>query len=371
MAERDYYEVLGVDRAASADTIKKAYRKLALQYHPDRNPDNAEAEEKFKEAAEAYAVLSDAEKRSVYDRYGKDGLRGQGGFGSVDDIFQNISEIFGFDFFGGGGGGPRRGRRGPQSGSSVTIPLTIEFNEAIFGTERVLQVPVRKACATCEGSGAATGSGPTACATCAGRGRVQHSQGFFSLSTTCPRCRGAGQIIEKPCSACSGSGMEEVVSEVKLKVPPGVDNGTQLRLRGQGDYSPSDGGPRGDLFVELSVLPSETFERRGPHLLTRVELSFVQAALGCEVDIPTPDGSFKHTVEAGTQPNTQVVFEGRGVPVPGRGGRSGDLVVNLEVRIPEKLDGKQRDLLEEYAEHSGIEVKHKKGLFGKRRRSKA
>jgi len=366
MTDTEYYDILGIERTAGDAEIKKAYRKQALKYHPDRNQGDSEAEERFKQCAEAYGVLSDPDKRALYDRYGKEGLKGQGaGFGSVDDIFQNISEIFGFDFFGGGGG--RRRRRGPAPGSNVTIGLTLEFEEAIFGTEKVMEVPVHHKCEACEGSGAASGSGASACGTCAGRGRVQHNQGFFSLSTTCPQCRGAGKVIENPCDDCGGSGMGQVHSEVKLKVPPGVDHGTQLRLRGQGDYSVTEGAPRGDLFVELSVLPSEVFQRRGPHLITVVPVSFVQAALGCELTIPTVDGDIEQAIEPGTQPGTQLLLEGRGVPV--RSGRRGDLVVQLDVQIPTELDDRQRELLKEYAEHSGIDfAPPKKGLFGKKKK---
>ncbi|MCA9565494.1 MAG: molecular chaperone DnaJ, partial [Myxococcales bacterium] len=314
--ERDYYEILGVPRDADAAALKKAYRKLAMQYHPDRNAGDSEAEEKFKECGEAYAVLSDSEKRALYDRFGKDGLRAGGmgsGFG-VEDIFEQFGDIFGFgDFFGFG----RRQRRGPSPGKDSAIELTIEFDESVHGVEKEITFPVEKVCGSCEGSGAAEGSKPATCSTCGGNGRVQHSQGFFSVATTCPRCRGAGKVIENPCKDCKGQGAVRDTETGTVKIPAGIDNGNRLRYRGRGCESP-DGGPRGDLYVRVNVLPSDTFERQGPHLVARVPISFVQAALGCELELPLVDGTKKETIKAGTQPGTQILLKGEGMPA-GRG----------------------------------------------------
>jgi molecular chaperone DnaJ len=363
--KRDYYEVLGVPRDASQTAIKKAYRKKAMQYHPDRNPGDQEAEDRFKEAAEAYEVLSTPEQRETYDRFGHEGLRGQTGGFSVEDIFAQFSDMFGFgDVFGLGGG---RRRRGPRPGADVSIEVTVEFEDVVTGTEKPTTVPVRIACETCGGSGAADGAGSTTCKTCGGRGQVHHSQGFFSVATTCPRCRGQGQVIEDPCATCKGHGFDTTEREVNIKIPMGVDTGTRIRYRGAGDASRS-GGPPGDLYVRINVLPSDTFERHGSHLLTVVELSFVQAALGCEIEIPTTDGTRSHTLKQGTQPGTQIILRGEGMPSR-RGGRRGDLIVTLNVEIPEKLDARQRELLEEYAAHSGLEIRKrsKSGIFERMR----
>ena len=361
--KRDYYEILGVNQRAGKDDLKRAYRKMAMKYHPDRNPDDAAAEEKFKEATEAYSVLSDDQKRATYDQFGHEGLQGAGvgsGFG-FEDIFSQFSDIFGFgDLFG------RRRRRGPAPGSSVSIEMTIEFSEAIHGADKTIEVPINKRCDSCEGSGAEPGTDVGRCPICSGRGQVHHTQGFFSVATTCPKCQGQGQVIENPCEACHGRGVEQSTHEVKLVIPSGVDTGTRLRLRGQGDASTS-GGPRGDLYVDLNVLPSDVFERRGRHLITEVPISFVQAALGCEVEIPTVDGTRAYSVKPGTQPGTQVMFKGDGVP-DRRGYDNGDLVAIIAVEIPTELDSQERELLQAYADHSGIDVKKSKpGLFDRLR----
>jgi molecular chaperone DnaJ len=366
MTKRDYYEVLGVSRNADEREIKRAYRELAKRYHPDRNAGDQQAEEKFKEAAEAYEVLKDPEKRATYDRFGHEGLRGAGfggGF-SVDDIFSRFGDIFGFgDFFGGGR------RRGPTAGEDVSIELTLDFMESVRGVEKTIKLRVQHACDTCGGSGAASGTQPVTCTACGGTGQIRHSQGFFTVARTCPRCHGEGRTIEKPCPDCRGHGLMPQTVEVEVRIPAGVETGTRLRLRGKGDAS-AEGGPPGDLYIALNVLPSETFERRGPHLLTTVHLSFVQAALGCEIEIPTVDGTERYTVKAGTQPNSQVLLRGQGMPM--MDGYRGDLVANLVVDIPTELDAKQRELLEEYAEHSGIDVESGKGgLFQRLRKRKA
>ncbi|MBN1947250.1 MAG: molecular chaperone DnaJ [Bradymonadales bacterium] len=351
---RDYYEVLGVSRNADAQQIKKAYRAKAMTYHPDRNPGDVEAEERFKEAAEAYEVLSNPEKKAIYDRYGHEGLKGQQGGFSVDDIFQQFSDIFGFsDLF---GFGSRRRNRGPSPGGDIQVELTIEFDDAVHGIEKVFQIPTTRRCETCGGSGAAPGSTPSTCKSCGGRGQVHHTQGFFTIATTCPRCQGQGKVIVDPCQQCAGEGRVTVETEVKVHIPAGVDTGTRLRLRGKGNASES-GGPNGDLYLFLNVLPSERFERHGPHLVTTIHIDFVQAALGCEIEVPSPHSSepLRRTVEPGTQSGTQFVVEGEGMPVDGGRGR-GKLVVDLIVDIPTKLDQKQRELLSAYAEHSGVSV---------------
>ena len=361
-SKRDYYDILSVGRSASQAEIKRAYRDLAKKYHPDLNHDDATAEEKFKEAAEAYSVLSDESKRATYDQFGHEGLRGggMGGGFSFEDIFSQFGDVFGMgDLFG------RGRRRGPAAGKRVAVELTIEFDEAMHGTEKTIEVPVELLCERCDGKQAEKGAEAITCPTCRGRGQVQHSQGIWNVSTPCPRCGGQGKVIDKPCKKCDGKGLEHDVNEVTLTIPSGVDTGTQLRLRGQGDESPA-GGPRGDLYVALNVLPSDVFERRGPHLITEVHLSFVQAALGCVLDIPTIHGPKEHVVKPGTQPGAQVVFQGDGVPGR-RGYDSGDLVAVLTVEIPTELDKKQRELLQEYAEISDIAVKKgKQGLFRRR-----
>lgn len=357
---RDYYEVLGVSKDAQPDEIKRAFRKLAMKNHPDRNPGDKAAEERFKETAEAYEVLSNAEKRATYDRFGHEGLKGSAGGFSVDDIFRQFSDIFGFgDFF---SFGSRRRQRGPAPGSDISVELTVEFDEAVLGSEKLLRYPVQHVCDTCEGTGSKPGSSATTCGTCKGRGQVYHSQGFFSVSSTCPRCGGQGKVIEDPCRDCRGSGFNEVEKEINVTIPPGVDTGNRLRLRGQGDSSPA-GGPRGDLYVVLNVLPSDKFERHGRHLVTEITIDFVQAALGCELEIPTIDGSTNHKIKPGTQPETQIVLKSEGVGDQ-RGMNRGDLVAIVRVAVPTKLDSKQKELLEAYAEHSGISTASgSKGIF--------
>lgn len=355
MSKRDYYEVLGVSRDVGERELKKAYRKLAMEYHPDRNPGDNEAEVKFKEAAEAYEVLNDPEKRKIYDRFGHDGLNGRqgAGFSSVDDIFSQFGDVFG-DIFGFGRSQRRRG--GPSRGADLRLDLELEFEEAAFGTSREVEVPRHSTCGTCEGSGATPGSEAIVCGACQGRGQVHHSQGFFTLSSTCPECRGSGKIITSPCEDCDGSGLVEEVREVNVKIPPGVDDGTRLRLRGEGEAG-QKGGPRGDLYVFLHVKPSDIFVREGANLHLEAEISFVQAALGCKLEIPTLEEPTTVTIEPGSQFGDTIVLDDQGIQSINRPGRRGDLVVHLKVRVPTKLNKKQRELLEEYAEESDISVK--------------
>lgn len=358
MTKRDYYEVLGVTRDTSERQIKRAYRKLAMKYHPDRNPDAPDAETKFKEAAEAYEVLSDPEQRRIYDRFGHEGLDGssQGtsgpGFQNVDDIFSEFGDIFG-DMFGfGGPGGASRG--GPRGGADLRHDLDLTFEEAAFGTTKTISVPRHKECDQCEGSGAEPGTSPTTCPTCEGRGQIQHTQGFFTLSSSCPKCNGTGELIEDICQKCRGQGIIEEDREVIVKVPAGVDTATRLRLRGEGEAG-RDGGARGDLYVFLHVEPSDVFERDGADLHYTADLSFVQAALGCEVEVPTLDEPQRVSFHPGTQFGETRVLRGEGVEQLGAS-RRGNLIVHARVNVPDDLSDEQRRLLREFARLSGIEL---------------
>ena len=348
MAKRDYYEVLGVPRDADAAAVKRAYRKLAVKFHPDRNPDDAEAEERFKDAAEAYEVLSDAEKRGLYDRYGHEGLKGAGftGFSGFDDIFSHFGDIFG-DIFGFGGGG-RGGRRGGRRGADLRYDLTISFEEAAKGTTRKVNVDRSEPCGTCKGTGAEPGSRPEACSTCGGRGQVVHSQGLFMISTTCPRCQGAGRVVTSPCNACEGAGRVRVENVVEVEVPPGVDTGTRIRHRGEGEGADGGGVP-GDLYVFIHVQPHPFFERDGSDLHCEVPVSIVQATLGAKLEVPTLEGSEKVKISAGTQPGEVIRLGRKGIPhLRGRG--RGDLYIHVKVVVPRKVSRKQRDLLQKFAD---------------------
>jgi molecular chaperone DnaJ len=338
--KRDYYEVLGLQRGAELGEIKKAYRRLAMEHHPDRNPGDHQAEERFKELAEAYQVLSDPEKRQLYDTYGHDGPRQAGfqGFGGVEDILSHFA-----DFFGGFGGG----RRGPrvEQGEDVLAELTINFVEAAKGCQKSVDVTRQVHCGECGGSGAKPGTQPVPCGTCGGRGQVAHSQGIFMIATTCPTCRGRGRVVRDRCGHCRGSGTEQKHETVEVTVPPGIDEGQTLRVVGRGQAGPS-GGPAGHLYVTFHVEPDPRFERDGDDLVTDVKLSFAQAALGAQIQVPTLDGSVELDIAAGTQPGTVKVLRGKGMPnVHGRG--VGDLAVRLTVVVPRKLDGERRRLVEE------------------------
>lgn len=354
MEKRDFYEVLGVRRDSSPKDIKTAYRKLAMQFHPDRNPGDADAEAKFKEAAEAYEVLSDPERRKMYDRFGHEGLRGGGGFGSgsfrsVDEIFEQFGDIFG-DFFGFG----RQSATSHQRGADLRVDLELEFEDAVFGVSKTLTVPRHTECGACDGTGAADGTQRTTCPNCKGRGQVHHAQGFFTLTSTCPTCRGTGSVVENPCEVCHGAGIVEEVREVQVAIPPGVDDGTRLRLRGEGEAG-RNGGPRGDLYVFLHVQPSRVFERDGANLHLRAPISFAQAALGGKLEVPTLEGTETIDVPPATQTGEQYVLRGLGIPRVNREGR-GNLFVHFFVEVPRKLTKKQRELLQEFARESGVEV---------------
>ncbi len=349
--KRDYYEVLSVSRNASEQEIKSAYRKMALQHHPDRNPDNQEAEEKFKEAAEAYAVLSDPQKRAQYDRFGHAGVGSSAASGGFDpNVFADFSDILG-DLFGFGdmfGGGGRRGANRVQRGADLRYDLEIGFEEAAFGTSTKIKVPRHQSCTECEGSGAQKGSGPTTCPTCNGYGQVRFQQGFFSIARTCTHCRGTGQVIKNPCTACRGQGRIEKEKTLELKIPAGVDNGSKLRITGEGDAGPNS-GPSGDLYVVLHVQEHEFFERREHDLYCHIPISFPQAALGAEIQVPTLDKS-ETTLEipAGTQPGATFRIKGHGVSKRG-GSARGDLYVMVNVTVPSKLNREQKELLTKFA----------------------
>ncbi len=360
--KRDYYDILGIARDADDRDIKKAYRKLALQNHPDRNPGDAEAEERFKEAAEAYAVLSDAEKRATYDRFGHAGLGGGPG-ADAGDIFSAFSDIFS-DFFGfnaGGGPGGRRDPNAPQRGQDLQLQLGVPFTFAVHGGEKTVTIPVHDTCDTCDGSGAAPGTSPVSCATCGGAGQVRHSQGLFTIQTACPRCRGRGKVIETPCSSCHGRGRVERQKEVNVKVPAGVDTGNRLRVRAEGEPG-ANGGPPGDLYIRLVVESSDLFERDGRDLHLPLPIDFPTAALGGEVEIPTLDGTEKVAIKAGTQHGDVRRLRGEGLPAPNGGGR-GDLYIHFRLEVPTKLSASQKELIAELAEVSGSSTAGQKHGF--------
>jgi molecular chaperone DnaJ len=363
VSKRDYYEVLGVGREAGDQEIKGAYRKLALKYHPDRNPEDPSAEEKFKEASEAYSVLSDAQKRAAYDRYGHAGLQGAAG-GFNPESFTDFSDILG-DFFGLGdlfGGGRRRTRA--QRGEDVRYDLEISFEQAVFGLSAEIQVPRMEKCDRCRGSGSEPGSGPTTCPTCHGRGEVVYQQSFLSIRRTCAACNGSGQIIRNPCSECRGNGYKQARRKLKVNIPAGVDDGTRLRMANEGQPSPN-GGPPGDLYVFLKVKEHPFFERQGNDLHCTIPVSVWQAALGAEVEAPTLGQPQKLKIPEGTQNGAQFCLRHQGVPILNGGGR-GDLFVHIEVKIPTRLTREQRKLFEQLREtlpedNSPTE----KGLFDK------
>ena len=352
--KRDYYEVLGVARGAGIDEIKKAYRKLALLYHPDKNPGDPAAETKFKEAAEAYGVLSDEEKRAQYDRYGHAGTSGFGGFdpNQFADFGDILGDLFGFgDFF----GTSRRGGRStrPARGNDIRFDLTIDFEDAVFGKEIALNVPRVIQCATCHGSGAKPGTQPVTCSGCGGRGQVRYSQGFFAVQRTCPQCGGAGKVIKEPCASCGGAGRVREEKNISVKIPAGVDDGSRLRVAGEGEAG-YNGGPSGDLYVFISVHEHPKFQRRDYDIHSEQTISFTQAALGAEIDTDTIEGAETLRIPPGTQPGHIVRLRGKGVQFLQSNGR-GDHFVHVNVRIPTALNDEQRELLERYAATDGEE----------------
>jgi molecular chaperone DnaJ len=360
MAKRDYYEVLGVPRGASPEDIKKAYRQLALRHHPDRNPGSKEDEEKFKEAAEAYSVLADPEKKSAYDHYGHDGLRGQQGFSGFDSsVFEDFEDIlgnlFGFSFgdlFGGRGRGRSGARRSP--GRDLAVEIEISLEEAAGGVEKEIKLARAEACPTCRGSKRKPGTSSERCPTCGGNGQVRFQQGFFSMARTCPRCQGAGETIASPCEACRGKGHVRERRSLKVRIPPGVADGSRLRLTGEGDAG-DEGTAQGDLYVITRVRRHPFFEREGNDLACEIPVSFTQAALGARIEIPTLGGTEIVKIPAGTQSGEIIRLKGHGVQdVAGR--RKGDLFVKVLVRTPENLSKEQRALLARLAELRGEEI---------------
>jgi molecular chaperone DnaJ len=345
MAKRDYYEILGVDKNVSDKELKKAYRRVAMKCHPDRNPDDKNAESKFKEASEAYEILSDEKKRAAYDRYGHEGVdpqmggAGAAGFGNFSDIF---GDVFG-DIFGGAGG---RGRGGQQRGSDLQYTLQVTLEQAVKGDTVKIKVPTLVACKPCGGSGAKAGSKPLQCSTCGGVGQVRMQQGFFSVQQTCPACRGQGTVIKDPCGDCRGQGRVEETKALSVKVPPGVDTGDRIRLSGEGKAGLA-GGATGDLYVQIAVKPHDIFERDGADLYCEVPIDFVDAVLGGELEVPTLDGRVKLKVPAETQTGKMFRLRGKGV-TPVRGGTRGDLLCRVAVETPVNLSSKQKEILRQF-----------------------
>lgn len=370
---RDLYEILEIERNASQDEIKKNYRKMAKKYHPDLNPDNEEASERLKEINLAYEVLSDPDKRSKYDTYGDaifSGAGTTGGAGSYGGGFGDIfSDIFS-DFFGGsaGGGFGQRAYRGPVKGADIRKDITIEFNEAVFGTEKEISLRREETCKTCEGTGAKEGTSAKTCPTCGGSGRVSTTQdspfGRFVRQSTCPTCHGTGEIIEEKCETCAGAGVEIKNRKLKVKITPGVDNGSIIQLQGEG-HAGERGGPNGDLYIVLSVKPHAIFQRQGLDIFYELPISFSQAALGDELQIPVLDGLLDYTIPEETQTGSTFKVKGKGVPSP-RGGRVGDLYFSVVIQTPKDLTDRQKELLQEFDEIGGTHAKGaKKGFFDK------
>ena len=348
MAKRDYYEVLGVERGASDKDIKKAYRRMAMKYHPDRNPDDKSAEESFKEVNEAFEVLSDSQKRGAYDQYGHagvdpnmGGMGGAGGFGAGNfgDIF---GDVFG-DIFGGGGGG--RSHSSVQRGADLRYQLELSLEEAVKGSSKKIRIPTLVECKECDGSGAKKGTKPVGCTTCGGVGQVRMQQGFFSVQQTCPDCRGSGKMIKDPCRGCHGEGRVQEYKTLSVKIPAGVDTGDRIRLAGEGEAG-VNGGPAGDLYVQVSVADHPIFQRDGKHLYCEVPITFVDAALGGELEVPTLDGRVKLKIPSETQTGKLFRLRGRGV-TPVRGGAAGDLMCRVVVETPVKLTEQQKELLQQ------------------------
>lgn len=369
MAKRDYYEVLGVGREAGAEEIKRAYRNVAKQFHPDKNPGNKEAEERFKEACEAYEVLSDPDKKARYDRYGHEGVRfGGNGFsyenfthaGDFEDIF---SSLFGGMFGGAQTGGRSRGTR-VEKGRDLKVSISIELEDAFSGKETEIALTRLETCGTCDGTGAAAGSQPKTCPRCKGSGSMRFQQAFFSINTTCDVCQGEGQIIESPCKSCSGRGRVNERKRVKVRIPAGVDNGTLVRVMNEGEVGPKN-GPRGDLFIEVRVKEHEVFEREGDDLIGETPISISQAALGDEIDVPTLEGTHRLAIPAGTQSHTLFKITGKGMPRPNDNRRRGDLYMRIIVETPTALTEREREIYRQLAELNNQKVAEGKGFFSR------
>lgn len=365
MAKRDYYEILGVAKTATKDEIKKGYRKLAIQYHPDKNPGDKASEEKFKEATEAYEVLADDQKRQIYDQYGHAGLEGMGAggpggfdpnaFQGFEDIFGDFSGIFENLFGGGGGGGGRRrsggGHGGASQGASLRYDLQISFHDSVYGSKAEVAYSRNEACASCKGTGASGGSGRKMCTTCQGAGQVRHSSGFFSIASPCPTCHGEGTTIENPCRECAGSGVQKKRQKILVTIPAGVEDGKRINIPRQGDAG-QNGGPYGDLYVFIRVKPHAHFERSGSDLYCAVPISMTQAALGSEITVTAlDDRQLKLKVPAGTQNGKMLRIRDEGIPVAN--GKKGDLYIKIIVQVPTKLSAKAKSLLEEVSRLEG------------------
>lgn len=354
MANRDYYEILGVGRDADPQQLKSAYRRLALQDHPDRNPNDPEAAERFKAASQAYAVLSDPEKRARYDRFGEAGVSGAGGFGygGFDpSVFADFSDLFGELF---GFASPAQAPR--SAGSDLVYRLEVSFRDAAFGVEAPLVISRLRRCESCSGSGAEAGSRPTMCPACGGRGRQRLSQGFLTVTRACPSCRGEGTLIQKPCKVCRGEGCRRETHDLKIRIPAGVETGSRLRLTGEGDAG-RNAGPPGDLYVVLTVAPDEAFEREGDDIMLRADLPYPTLVLGGEVTVPTLEGApEKISVAAGTQPGSEIRLRGKGFGRLGQRGR-GDLVVRVGVRVPDSPSPREKELLQDYARLVGAPIR--------------
>lgn len=361
MAEKQcYYETLGVSRDADEGTLKAAYRKMAIRYHPDRNPDDKDAEEKFKECAEAYSVLSDGEKRRIYDQYGHEGLNGQGmgGFQDFGDVFSSFSDIFS-DFF-----GFSSNRNGPRRGTDLRYDLEIEFEQAVFGDEITLTIPRNETCQTCRGSGAAPGSSPQPCPKCQGRGQVYTSQGFLRLAVTCPECDGLGRVINDPCPDCHGNGFKAAQTQVKVRIPAGVDDGARLRLREEGEAGVK-GGPPGDLYVVLRVKRHPLFQRDGDALIHTARIGLAQAAMGCRLEIPLLGGKTTELkIPDGVDFGQRFRIKGEGVARL-RGFGRGDLIVQVQIETPKDLTDRQKELLKEFNEIEESKEDKPRGFFSR------
>jgi molecular chaperone DnaJ len=357
--KRDYYEVLGVERGADSDAIKKSFRKLALKYHPDKNPGDKESEALFREASEAYQILSDPERRARYDRFGHAAF--EGGAAGFDFNASGFEDLFG-DIFSEFFGMPGRGRTRRRRGEDLSYTLRVSFEEAAFGCEREISVPRSVTCDDCRGTGGRDGAAPAKCPACRGAGQVRFQQGFFSIAKTCGQCNGRGEVIKDPCAGCRGSGRVRRKHELQVKVPAGVDTGTRLKLRGEGE--PGAGSTSGDLYVAIAVDDHEVFRRDGNDVLCDVKVGFPQAALGAELDVPTLDGEIKMKIKEGTQSGSVFRLRGKGVPDLHGYGR-GDQLTRIIVETPRHLSPRQRELLQEFAEDAGEEVSSSKGFFDK------
>lgn len=365
MSKRDFYEVLGVPKTATVDEIKKAYRKLALKYHPDKNPGNKEAEEKFKEATDAYSVLSNADSRTKYDQYGHAAFEQGGGFGGFQGNFEGFEDIFGdifSSFFGGAGGGGSRGSasRG-QAGRDLRYDMEITFEEAAFGAEKEIELARRVSCKTCSGSGAAEGSSPETCTQCGGSGQVRMQQGFFTISRTCGTCSGQGRVVKNPCKKCRGTGLTSTSSKLKVTIPAGIDHGQRLKLRGEGE-SGTRGGPNGDLYVIISVKPHKIFERHDSDIICEVPISYTTAVLGAEIEVPTLEGKVTMKIPAGTVSGKIFRLKNRGIQILGTA-RRGDQHVKVKIVVPTKVSEQHKEALLKLREFDALE--EEPGFLGK------